>query len=87
MPILSVKRIIEMPLQLMTSQALFLSPYRQRIGYFKFFAIGLDQWFLTFLRTRTPWAFINFSRTPCLKASSNCCQRSSYGVTNSSAAI
>ena len=40
MPILSVNRITEVPLQLMTSQALFLSPYRQRIGYFKSFAIG-----------------------------------------------
>ena len=44
---------------------------------------AVEQWFLTFLRTRTPWAFIKFSRTPCLKASSNCYQRSSHGVTNS----
>ena len=48
---------------------------------------SLAQWFLTFLCTRTPWAFIKFSRTPCLKASSNCYQRSSHGVTNSSAAV
>jgi len=37
------------------------------------------QWFLTFLRTRTPWAFIKFSRAPCLKASSNCYQRARLG--------
>ena len=49
--------------------------------------IHLLQWFSTFLRTRTPWAFIKFSRTPCLKASSNCYQRSSHGVTNSSAGV
>jgi len=28
----------------------------------------LDQWFLTFIRTRTPWPFIKFSRTPCLQS-------------------
>jgi len=31
----------------------------------------LSQWFLTFLPTRTPWAFVKFSRTPCLKSNSN----------------
>ena len=28
----------------------------------------IDQWFLTFIRTRTPWLFIKFSPTLCLKS-------------------
>ena len=35
----------------------------------KLHAIG--QWFLTFQPTRTLWAFVKFSRTPCLKPNNN----------------
>jgi len=42
-----------------------------RVGNRNILLNQLDQWFLTFQPTRTHWAFVKFSRTPCLKSNSN----------------